>query len=143
MCHLPIPPMSRLASLSARLASDENSQAALGDRLPAVPVDHHQLSPSTLLLGVGFCPRPGADRVRGPLMKCLSDKLGTSPAPVYPALFPAFVAPDPGRQGKAWDVWYKFLTENHGLAEKAAFVGMSKGGVNAFNWGGVNLPLCI
>ena len=50
----------------------------------------------------------------------------------------AFVAPDPGRQGKAWDVWYKFLTENHGLAKKAAFVGMSKGGVNAFNWGVVN-----
>jgi hypothetical protein len=50
----------------------------------------------------------------------------------------AFVAPDPGRQGKAWDVWYKFLTENHGLAKQAAFVGMSKGGVNAFNWGGVN-----
>ena len=35
-------------------------------------------------------------------------------------------------------MWYKFLTENHGLAKKAAFVGMSKGGVNAFNWGGVN-----
>jgi hypothetical protein len=50
----------------------------------------------------------------------------------------AYVAPDPGRQGKAWDVWYKFLTENHGLAKKAAFIGMSKGGVNAFNWGVVN-----
>src|SRR6202166_1477295 len=50
----------------------------------------------------------------------------------------AYVAPDPGRQGKAWDAWYKFLTENHGLAKRAAFVGMSKGGVNAFNWGGVN-----
>jgi pimeloyl-ACP methyl ester carboxylesterase len=50
----------------------------------------------------------------------------------------AYVAPDPGRQGKAWDVWYKFMTENHGLAKKAAFVGMSKGGVNAFNWGAVN-----
>src|SRR5580658_5270101 len=50
----------------------------------------------------------------------------------------AYVAPDAGRQGKAWDLWYKFLTENHGLAKKAAFVGMSKGGVNAFNWGGVN-----
>jgi pimeloyl-ACP methyl ester carboxylesterase len=49
-----------------------------------------------------------------------------------------YVAPDPGRQGKAWDVWYKFMTENHGLAKKAAFVGMSKGGVNAFNWGAVN-----
>src|SRR6266481_4146712 len=50
----------------------------------------------------------------------------------------AYVAPDPGRQGKAWDVWYKFLTENHSLAKKAAFVGMSKGGVNEFNWGVAN-----
>ena len=50
----------------------------------------------------------------------------------------AYVAPDPGRQGKAWDVWYKFMTENHGLAKKAVFAGMSKGGVNAFNWGAVN-----
>ncbi len=50
----------------------------------------------------------------------------------------AFVAPDPGRQGTAWDVWYKFMTDNHGLAKKAAFIGMSKGGVNAFNWGVVN-----
>jgi pimeloyl-ACP methyl ester carboxylesterase len=50
----------------------------------------------------------------------------------------AYVSPDPGRQGKAWDTWYKFLTESHGLAKKAAFIGMSKGGVNAFNWGVVN-----
>ena len=50
----------------------------------------------------------------------------------------AFVAPDPGRQGKAWDVWYKFLTENHGLAKKAAFIGMSKGGVNEFDLGVAN-----
>ena len=50
----------------------------------------------------------------------------------------AFVAPDPVGQGKAWDLWYEFLTEKHGLAKKAAFVGMSKGGVNAFNWGGAN-----
>ncbi len=50
----------------------------------------------------------------------------------------AFVAPDPDRQGKVWDAWYKFLTEKHGLAKKAAFVGMSKGGVNEFNWGVVN-----
>ena len=35
-------------------------------------------------------------------------------------------------------MWYKFLTEKHGLAKKAAFIGMSKGGVNEFNWGGVN-----
>ncbi|HEY1860341.1 MAG TPA: hypothetical protein VGG61_08305, partial [Gemmataceae bacterium] len=50
----------------------------------------------------------------------------------------AFVAPDGGRQGKAWDRWYNFLTEMHGLAKKAVFIGMSKGGVNAFNWGVVN-----
>jgi pimeloyl-ACP methyl ester carboxylesterase len=50
----------------------------------------------------------------------------------------AYVAPDSGRQGKAWDRWYKFLTEEHGLSKKAAFVGMSKGAVNAFNWGVVN-----
>ena len=50
----------------------------------------------------------------------------------------AFVAPDAGAQGKVWDAWYKFLTEKHGLAKKAAFIGMSKGGVNEFNWGVVN-----
>jgi pimeloyl-ACP methyl ester carboxylesterase len=50
----------------------------------------------------------------------------------------AYVAPDSGRQGKAWDRWYKFLTEEHGLSKKVAFIGMSKGGVNAFNWGVVN-----
>ena len=50
----------------------------------------------------------------------------------------AWVAPDRAGQGKAWDMWYKFLTEEHGLAKKAAFIGMSKGGVNEFNWGGAN-----
>jgi hypothetical protein len=50
----------------------------------------------------------------------------------------AFVAPDSGRQGKAWDRWYEFLTQQHGLSKKAAFIGMSKGGVNEFNWGAVN-----
>src|SRR5277367_6958447 len=35
----------------------------------------------------------------------------------------AFVAPDAGAQGKVWDTWYKFLTEKHGLAKKAAFIG--------------------
>jgi pimeloyl-ACP methyl ester carboxylesterase len=50
----------------------------------------------------------------------------------------AYVAPDTGRQGRAWDVWYKFLTQNHGLPAKSAFIGMSKGGVNEFNWGVVN-----
>ena len=32
-------------------------------------------------------------------------------------------------------MWYKFLTENHALGTKAAFVGMNKGGVNTFNCG--------
>src|SRR5207247_2108252 len=50
----------------------------------------------------------------------------------------AFAAPDADAQGKVWDTWYHFLTEKHGLAKKAAFVGMSKGGVNEFNWGVVN-----
>jgi len=50
----------------------------------------------------------------------------------------AFAAPDAGAQGKVWDMWYKFLTDKHGLAKKAAFIGMSKGGVNEFNWGVVN-----
>jgi hypothetical protein len=50
----------------------------------------------------------------------------------------AFVAPDPRNQGKPWDLWYKFMTETHGLAKKPAFVGMSKGGVNEFDWGVVN-----
>ena len=50
----------------------------------------------------------------------------------------AFVAPDPRNQGKPWDLWYKFMTETHGLAKKAAFIGMSKGGVNEFDWGVVN-----
>ena len=50
----------------------------------------------------------------------------------------AFVAPDSGRQGKAWDRWYEFLTEKHGLSKKPAFIGMSKGGVNEFNWGVAN-----
>lgn len=47
----------------------------------------------------------------------------------------AWVAPDSGRQGQAWDRWYEFLTEKHGLSKKPAFIGMSKGGVNEFNWG--------
>jgi pimeloyl-ACP methyl ester carboxylesterase len=50
----------------------------------------------------------------------------------------AYVAPDPGKQGKPWDLWYKFMTETHGLAKKPAFIGMSKGGVNEFDWGVVN-----
>jgi hypothetical protein len=43
----------------------------------------------------------------------------------------AFVTPDPGEH---WDAWYAYLTEKHGLSRKPAFVGMSKGGVNAYDW---------
>ena len=43
----------------------------------------------------------------------------------------AFLTPDPG---EAWDAWYTFLTKEHGLSRKPAFVGMSKGGVNAYDW---------
>jgi hypothetical protein len=43
----------------------------------------------------------------------------------------AFITPDPG---KPWDAWYVYLTEKHGLSRKPAFVGMSKGGVNAYEW---------
>lgn len=36
--------------------------------------------------------------------------------------------------GKPWDAWYAFLTEKHGLSPKPAFVGMSRGGRNAYTW---------
>jgi pimeloyl-ACP methyl ester carboxylesterase len=40
--------------------------------------------------------------------------------------------------GKPWDAWYKFLTETHGLSKKPAFVGMSRGGRNAYTWATAN-----
>jgi len=43
----------------------------------------------------------------------------------------AFITPDPGKQ---WDAWYGWLIEKHGLSKKPAFVGMSKGGVNEYDW---------
>ncbi|MCF0054241.1 hypothetical protein [Dyadobacter sp. CY356] len=45
--------------------------------------------------------------------------------------FIAFITPDPGRE---WNAWYQFLTEKYGLGKKPAFVGMSKGGVNEYDW---------
>ncbi|RYY36722.1 MAG: alpha/beta hydrolase [Sphingobacteriaceae bacterium] len=45
--------------------------------------------------------------------------------------FVAYITPDPGKE---WDAWYKFLTEKHGLSAKPAFLGMSKGGVNEYDW---------
>jgi len=49
--------------------------------------------------------------------------------------FIAYVAPDPGKQ---WDAWYTYLIEKHGFSKKPAFVGMSKGGVNAYQWATAN-----
>ncbi len=47
----------------------------------------------------------------------------------------AFITPDPGKQ---WDAWYEFLTRKHGLSRKPAFIGMSKGGVNEYDWTTLN-----
>src|SRR5436190_2725161 len=47
----------------------------------------------------------------------------------------SFITPDPGTH---WDAWYKWLTEKHGLSKKPAFVGMSKGGVNEYDWATAN-----
>ena len=40
--------------------------------------------------------------------------------------------------GKPWDAWYAFLTEKHGLSRKPAFIGMSRGGRNAYTWATAN-----
>jgi predicted esterase len=45
--------------------------------------------------------------------------------------FIAYVGQDPGA---AWDAWYSFLVSKHGFSKKPAFVGMSKGGVCAYQW---------
>ena len=36
--------------------------------------------------------------------------------------------------GAVWDAWYSFLVNKHGFSKKPAFVGMSKGGVYAYQW---------
>ena len=38
------------------------------------------------------------------------------------------------KPGKEWDAWYAFLTEQHGLSKKPAFVGMSRGGEYSYTW---------
>jgi pimeloyl-ACP methyl ester carboxylesterase len=43
----------------------------------------------------------------------------------------AFITPEPDRM---WDAWYAHLTEKHGLSKKPAFIGMSRGGVNEYDW---------
>ncbi|KAA6338495.1 hypothetical protein EZS27_013499 [termite gut metagenome] len=44
----------------------------------------------------------------------------------------AYITTDPDA---TWDVWYKFLTKEYGLSPKPAFIGMSRGGANAYTWG--------
>lgn len=39
---------------------------------------------------------------------------------------------------RKWDAWYAFLTEQHGLSRKPAFIGMSRGGEYAYTWGTAN-----
>jgi pimeloyl-ACP methyl ester carboxylesterase len=39
------------------------------------------------------------------------------------------------RPDKKWDAWYEFLTGQHGLSKKPAFIGMSRGGEYAYTWG--------
>jgi pimeloyl-ACP methyl ester carboxylesterase len=38
------------------------------------------------------------------------------------------------KPGKTWDAWYAFLTREHGLSKKPAFIGMSRGGEYAYTW---------
>jgi hypothetical protein len=38
------------------------------------------------------------------------------------------------KPGKEWDAWYAFLTGQHGLALKPAFIGMSRGGEYSYTW---------
>jgi pimeloyl-ACP methyl ester carboxylesterase len=40
--------------------------------------------------------------------------------------------------GKPWDAWYAFLTTRHALSKKPAFIGMSRGGRNAYTWATAN-----
>jgi hypothetical protein len=42
------------------------------------------------------------------------------------------------RPGKHWDAWYAFLTTQHGLSKKPAFIGMSRGGEFAYTWACAN-----
>jgi len=37
------------------------------------------------------------------------------------------------KPGKEWDAWYAFLTE-HGLSQRPAFIGMSRGGEYSYSW---------
>ena len=39
---------------------------------------------------------------------------------------------------KHWDAFYKYLTDEHGFAKKAALEGMSRGGLIIYNWAAAN-----
>ncbi len=47
----------------------------------------------------------------------------------------AFIHTDPDA---TWDAWYEFLVREWGLSDKAAFIGMSRGGSNSYTWGTAN-----
>ena len=38
------------------------------------------------------------------------------------------------KPGREWDAWYEFLTGQHGLSTKPAFIGMSRGGEYSYTW---------
>lgn len=38
------------------------------------------------------------------------------------------------RPGREWDAWYRYLTAQHGLSSRPAFVGMSRGGEFSYTW---------
>jgi hypothetical protein len=38
------------------------------------------------------------------------------------------------KPGKEWDAWFAYLTDKHGLSQKPAFIGMSRGGEYAYTW---------
>ncbi|MGA2244614.1 MAG: alpha/beta hydrolase [Verrucomicrobiota bacterium] len=47
----------------------------------------------------------------------------------------AYISADANlKPGKEWDAWYGFLTEQHGLSRKPAFIGMSRGGEYSYMW---------
>ncbi len=47
----------------------------------------------------------------------------------------AYVSANAGlKPGKEWDAWYDFLTKQHGLSSKPAFIGMSRGGEYSYTW---------
>lgn len=47
----------------------------------------------------------------------------------------AYISADAAlKPGREWDAWYAFLTSQHGLSSKPAFVGMSRGGEYAYMW---------